>query len=228
MAILERKRGNPVSTIVPPPPTIPAANQGWIPSPLYRMTVDQYEAMVASGAIKARDRLHLINGYLVAKMTQNPPHVVADELCGDALLRIIPAGWHLRPGKPIRLPGRDSEPEPDRCVVRGTIRDYEGRHPGPNDIAMVVEVADSSLLEDRELAAAVYGPSGIPVCWIVNLVNRRVEVYTDPGPEGYRSRVDFLEGQAVPVVIDGRQLSQVTVDDILPSRPTPKPEGNGA
>jgi hypothetical protein len=89
MAILERKGGNSVSTIVPPRPTIRAADPGWIPSPLYRMTVEQYEAMVASGAFKARDRLHLINGYLVAKMTQNPPHVVADELCGDALLRII-------------------------------------------------------------------------------------------------------------------------------------------
>ena len=95
-------------------------------------------------------------------MTQNPPHVVADELCGAELLLIIPSGWHLLTAKPIRLPGRDSEPEPDRCVVRGKIRDYEGRHPGPEDIAMVVEIADSSLPEDRKMAAAVYGLSGVP------------------------------------------------------------------
>jgi Uma2 family endonuclease len=148
------------------------------------MKVDQYEAMVASGAFKARDRFHLINGYLVAKMTKNPTHGVAEELCGGALLRIIPPGWHLRTASPVRLPGRDSEPEPDRCVVRGTIRDYEGRHPEPADIAMVVEVADSSLSEDRKMAVGVYGPSEIPVYWIVNLVDRQVEVSSDPGPEG--------------------------------------------
>jgi Uma2 family endonuclease len=193
------------------------------------MTVEQYEAMVSSGAFKARDRFHLINGYLVAKMTQNPPHVVADELCGGALARLIPTGWHVLAGKPIRLPGRDSEPEPDRSVVRGTIRDYENRHPGPDDIAMVVEVANSSLQEDREMAAAVYGPSGIPVYWIVNLVNRQVEVYTDPGPQGYRSRADFLEGQSVAVVVDGQHLGQVAVLDILPTRPaSPEPGGEAA
>jgi Uma2 family endonuclease len=193
------------------------------------MTIEQYEAMVESGAFKTRDRFHLVNGYLVAKRTQNPPHVVADELCGGELMRIIPGGWHLRPSKPIRLPGRDSELEPDRCVVRGTIRDYERRHPGPDDIAMIVEVVDSSLSADREMAAAVYGPSRIPVCWIVNVVNRQVEVYTDPGPQGYRSRVDFPEGQTVPVVIEGRQLGEIVVADILPSRPAPaKAEGNGA
>ena len=217
-----------MSTIAPPLPTNPPADPGWIPSPLYRLTVDQYEAMVASGTFKARDRFHLINGYLVAKMTKNPPHVVADELCGGALLRIIPAGWHLLTANPIRLPGRDSEPEPDRCVVRGTIRDYEGRHPEPADIALVVEVADWSLSEDRKMAVAVYGPSGIPVYWIVNLVDRQVEVYSDPGPGGYCSRVDFKEGQAVPVLIGGRQVGQVAVDDVLPSRPArSKPDDAG-
>jgi Uma2 family endonuclease len=193
------------------------------------MTVEQYEAVVESGAFKARDRFHLINGYLVAKMTQNPPHVVADELCGAELLRIIPPSWHLLSAKPIRLPGSDSEPEPDRCVVRGKIRDYEGRHPGPEDIAMVVEIADSSLPEDRKMAALVYGPSGVPVYWIVNVVDRQVEVFTEPGPQGYRSRVDFPEGQAVPVIIDTQELGRIAVDDILPSAPvTSKTEDNGA
>jgi Uma2 family endonuclease len=229
MAILRRKRGNAVSTIVPQRPTIPPADQGWVPSPLYRMTVEQYEAMVESGAFKARDRFHLINGYLVAKMTQNPPHVVADELCGAELLRIVPPGWHLLTAKPIRLPGRDSEPEPDRCVVRGKIRDYEGRHRGPDDIAMVIEIADSSLPGDRAMAAEVYGPSGVAVYWIVNLVNRQVEVYTEPGPQGYRSRVDFAVEQTVPVMIDGQELGRIAVDDILPRAPfMPETKGNGA
>ncbi len=148
-----------VSQVNNPPP-----DHGWVPSPLYRMTVEQYEALVASGVFTTKDRFHLINGYLVAKMTQNPPHCVADELCGLELARVIPADGYRIPGsKPIRLRGRASEPEPDRCVVRGTIRDYESRHPGPEHIVLVVEVADSSLTEDRLMGSEVYGPSGIPV-----------------------------------------------------------------
>jgi len=219
-----------MSTISLPQAMTPPADQGWIPSPLYRMTVEQYEAMVASGAFSKKDRFHLINGYLVAKMTQPPPHRVADELCGAELARIIPADrYHIPGAKPIRLPGRASEPEPDRCVVRGTIRDYEDRHPGPDNIALVIEVADSSLADDRQMATEVYGPSGVPVYWIVNLVHRQVEVYTDPGPEGYRSCAAFAEGQSVPVVIDGQPLGRVAVADLLPSRPaTSEAKGNGA
>jgi Uma2 family endonuclease len=212
--------------------TMPRALPGapaWVPSPLYRMTLDEYEAMVASGVFKGRSRFHLINGLLVEKMVQNPPHAIADTLCGDELDRVTPPDWHVRSAKPIRLPGQASEPEPDRCVVRGTARDYEDRHPGPDDIALVVEVADSSLPQDRKLAEKVYGPAGIPVYWIVNLVHRQVEVYTDSGPEGYRSRAIFAEGQSVPVVIDGQPLGEIAVADILPSRPArPIAEGNGA
>ena len=181
------------------------------------------------GRLSKSDRFHLINGYLVAKMTQNPPHGSRMSCAARSWPGSSPRLVPYPAAKPIRLPGRDSEPEPDRCVVRGTIRDYEERHPGPDDIALVVEVADSSLAEDREMATEVYGPAGIPVYWIVNLVHRQVEVYTDPGPEGYRSRAVFAEGQSVPVVIDGQQLGRIAVADILPSRPaTAEAEGNGA
>ncbi len=209
-----------MSTISLPQAMTPLADPGWIPSPLYRMTVEQYEAMVASGAFCTKDRFHLINGYLVAKMTQNPPHGVADELCGAELARIVPADrYHIRGAKPIRLPGQASVPEPDRCVVRGTIRDYEDLHPGRDDIYLVVEVADSSLAGDRQMATEINGPAGVPTYWIINLVHRQVEVYTDPTPEGYRSSTVFTEVQSVPLVIDGQPLGQVAVADILPSRP---------
>ena len=65
----------------------------WVPSPLYRWNLEQYEAMVASGAFTEHDRFHLINGYVVAKMTQGDPHCTADDLCGAALaLSSRPAG----------------------------------------------------------------------------------------------------------------------------------------
>jgi Uma2 family endonuclease len=187
----------------------------WIPSPLYRLSLEQYEAMVASGTFRPGDRFHLINGFLVAKMTQNDPHCTADDLCGAALERVIPVGWYVRPGKPIRLPVQVSKPEPDRCVVRGAIRDYSRRSPEAADAALIVEISDSSLGEDRKLVC-VYGGSGIPVYWIVNLVDRQVEVYTVPYADGYHSRQDFASGQDIPVVIDGVEVGRVAVADILP------------
>ena len=138
-------------------------------------------------------------------------------------------GWYIRAAKPIRLPGQASEPEPDRCVVRGTIVDYAERHPGPDDVALLVEVADASLADDRKLAAEVYGPAGIPVYWIVDVNGRRVEVYTGPGPQGYGTPEIFAEGQSVPVVIDGREVGRIAVADILPPpRPRAEAGGNGA
>ena len=151
-----------MSTIAPTQPMampVDPVDRGWVPSPLYRMSLEKYEAMVASGAFTARDRFHLINGYLVEKMTQHDPHCTADDLCGEALGGTIPAGWYVRPSKPIRLPAQASKPEPDRCVVRGSIRDYSQRTPGAADVAMVVEVADSSLAEDRKMAAIYGGPA---------------------------------------------------------------------
>ncbi len=178
------------------------------------MTVEEYEAMVAAGVFGKR-RVQLINGLLVEKMTQNPPHTMSDILCGSALDRILPPGWHVRPAKPIRLPGQASKPEPDRCVVRGEPRAY-CQDPGPGDIALVVEIADSGLYDDRKPANEVYGPAGIPVCWIVNLVDRQVEIDTDPGPAGYQSRTVFAPGQPVPVVLGGQPIAEIAVDDLLP------------
>ena len=96
-----------------------------VPGPPFRMSLEKYEAMVDAGILTGHDNVHLINGVLVAKMNQDGPHATADLLCNAALTAIIPAGWHVRPDKPVRLPP-DSKPEPDQCVVRGSIRDYTG------------------------------------------------------------------------------------------------------
>jgi Uma2 family endonuclease len=100
-------------------------------------------------------------------------------------------------------------------VARGDVRDYSHRAPGSSDVGLVAEISDTSLSEDRNLGQ-VYAATGIPVCWIVNLVDRQVEVYTGPSAAGYVSRVDFVAGQAVPVVIDGVETGRVAVSDVLP------------
>ncbi len=82
-------------------------------------------------------------------------------------------------------------------------------------MGLLVELSATNVSANRQ-QGGLYGRRGIPVYWIVNLVDRWVEVYTDPGPAGYASRKDFPSGQQVPVVIDGRQAGQIAVDDVLP------------
>ena len=111
-----------------------------------------------------------------------------------AIARIAPRGWHTRAGDPIQISTR-TEPEPDVALVRGIIDDYANRHPGPNDIALVVEVADTSLLKDRR-RRRIYGQAGIGIYWLVNLNSRKIEVYAEPNSDGYASRRRLCAGRA--------------------------------
>jgi Uma2 family endonuclease len=208
-----------VSTIVESQPKESAAPPEWLPAPtsVYRLNVNQYEAIVRAGVFTKRDRLHLINGILVAKMTKKPPHVIACEKTRDALMRAVPTNWRVMVEAPVRIPNYN-EPEPDVALARGSVQDYEEHHPEPPDVALLVEVADSSLQDDRDLTV-VYGGGGVPVFWIVNLVDWQVEIYSDPGPHGYLSSVFLRPGQTVPLVIDGIEIARIPVDDMLPRRP---------
>jgi Uma2 family endonuclease len=188
------------------------------PSNVHRFTVDEYEALVTAGVgvFGRRNRLHLINGWLVEKMTQNPPHSLTDVLVSDRLARLMPAGWHLRGSKPIRIPPIDM-PEPDQAVVRGRPQDYLVWHPVPADVGLVVEISDTSLRVHRNRQARLFGTAGIPVYWVVDINGRRIEVYTEPSPSGYSKVESFEPGQSVPVVLDGVHIGSIAGDDVLPA-----------
>ena len=186
--------------------------------PIFRLTVEQYHEMIRAGILGPDDHVELLEGWLVRKMTKNPPHVVSTALTADELRRIVPAGWHVANQDPVTT--RDSEPEPDVSVVRGKVRDYTKRHPGPEDLALAVEVADTSLERDRRLKARVYARAQIPIYWIVNINERVLEVYTQPTSLGrwpkYSSQDVLREGQSVTVVLDGRKVGKIAVRDLLP------------
>jgi Uma2 family endonuclease len=183
--------------------------------PLHRITVVDYERIGASGALDSA-RVELIDGYMVDKMPKKPAQIYATKATYQALDSRLPPGWTWQKEEPVRIPDFD-EPEPDVSVLRGSGADYRDCLPTPDDVAMLVEVSETSLRQDRGEKRAVYARAGIPVYWIVNLVDRQIEVYTRPVKEGrYRSRKDYKPGQHVPVVIDGRPLAPIAVDDILP------------
>lgn len=185
---------------------------------IWRLRVDQYHKMIRDGILTDDDPVELLEGWLVYKIPKNPPHRISTRLTREALERVVPIGWYVDSQEPITL--EDSEPEPDVVIVRGETRDYYDRRPGPGDLALVVEVADAPLERDRESKKRIYARAGIPVYWLINLVENRIEVYTDPltgaDEADYQQRTDFTSLDQIPVVIEGREIGRVVVRDLTP------------
>jgi Uma2 family endonuclease len=192
-----------------------AARPHWIPSPLYRMTVEKYESLIASGFFGKQDDVHLINGYLVNRMAESPLHGAVCEVVRLAIEAILLAAWHIRTEKGLRIPSQISVPRPDLVIVRGAPRDYLARYPEPADTALVVEVSYTSVDQDRAMAD-IYAAGGIPVYWLVNVDDGQVEAYSDPGPDGYRTHEVLAPGHVLHVVVDGVEIGEIAVADILP------------
>jgi Uma2 family endonuclease len=188
------------------------------PFPVRRFTVDEYHHMIESGLFAAEERVELVEGWIIPKMTRSPNHDMVIELIESALRRRIPEGRRIRLQSALTI--SDSEPEPDIAVVKGEIRSQRGRHPGPQETALVIEVSDSTLSYDRALKARVYARAGIPVYWVVNLAASQIEVHSNPsGPSAepaYQSRQIHAASDSVPVIINGLELNPIAVADLLP------------
>ena len=179
---------------------------------------DEYDHFVRTGVLTKQDKVELLEGYMVLKMPANPPHDCALLAAAKRLERVVPPSWTVRTQVGTKL--AESRPEPDVSVARGTDRDYVARHPGPADLGLVVEVSDSSLDRDQLDKTRIYARDRIPVYWVVNLVDRRVEVYTNPNGPGDNPRYHTLDvygpGKAVPVVLDGVTVGTIPVDELMP------------
>jgi Uma2 family endonuclease len=183
---------------------------------LYRFCLDQYEQMGRSGILAEGDRVELVEGVLYRKPMKKGTHSIAAREAAAALSPVAPTeSYFVTAEDPVRIPGRAGMPEPDVSVVRGQSRDYP-EQPEASDVALVVEVSEKSLTFDRTEKLNTYAGGGIPVYWIINLVDRQVEVYSGPVPEGYRFSEVYRPGQDVPIVIDGTTVGHVPVAKLLP------------
>ncbi|MGE0682672.1 MAG: Uma2 family endonuclease [Candidatus Binatia bacterium] len=199
-------------------PNLPSAESTGVPIELiWRLSVEQYHAMIQAGILTEDDPVELLEGWLVTKMPKNPRHSAVTQLMQAALTRALPSGWHVRGQEPVTT--EDSEPEPDIVVARGDLRQYLDRHPGPQDVALVVEVADSSLQRDRMLKKRLYAAAGIPAYWVANLPELHIEAYSDPSGPGeqptYRHEQDYGISDAIPVILDGVEVVRVAVRELL-------------
>lgn len=178
----------------------------------------EYDRMVEAGVFPPGERLELIDGEVVTMTPQGSAHASAVSLAEDALRAAFGAGYDVRVRMPLVL-DPTSEPEPDVVVVPGGPRDYRDAH--PTSALLVVEVADTTLPYDREQKRSLYARGAIREYWILNLVDRQVEVYREPMAEhgtpygwGYRTARTHDAGERI-IPLAAPQ-SVVRVADLLP------------
>jgi hypothetical protein len=191
------------------PPAVP-------PWPVYRFTVDEYHNMIEAGVITEDHRVELIHGWIVAKMGINPPHNTAVNRLMKGFLALTGPDGVVRIQQPVTTP--DSEPEPDVVLATGTDANYTRRNPRPSECIVVAEVAETTLREDQTTKLQLYAGAKVTVYWIINLVDRRVEVYTQPRGgkiPTYKTRTDYGPDDAVPVEIAGRRVGAIAVKELL-------------
>lgn len=204
-----------MATLLAPPINTLSAHS---PAQLWRVTVERYHEMIEAGLLTEDDRLELLEGFLIEKMTVNPPHSFTTDQIRDEFMAVIKSGHFIKSQQPITTDG--SEPEPDVIIVRGNKRDFVDHHPGPRDIPLVVEVSDTTLQQDQTWKKRIYAQAGIAIYWIVNLPARQIEVYSQPsGPSDnptYHQLITYYETDQIPLTLNHQEIAKFPVRDLLP------------
>lgn len=159
-------------------------------------TVDEYHRMIAAGILAGGDRLELLDGQIIQMNPQLPPHAATTQRAARYLDRLLDEVAYVRMQLPVTLPP-NSEPEPDIAVVRLDANEYGDRHPAASDILLLIEIADSTLLSDRQTKALIYARAGIADYWILDVNSRQVLVFREPSADGYRQSVTLPANAAI-------------------------------
>lgn len=158
-----------------------------------KFSLAEYEQMVSSGAFEpdetqpTRRRLELLRGEIIEMSPVGSPHAAIVSRLTSWSFEVLPKeAMEVRVQSPVRLPGSVSMPEPDLVWARPG--DYFNSHPGPDQLRLVIEVADSSLAYDRGAKAAAYAEAGIADYWVVNLLEKKIEVFREPESRDYQDK----------------------------------------
>jgi Uma2 family endonuclease len=183
-----------------------------------RFTRVEYERLIDLEFFQPDERLELIDGLMIVREPQDAPHATGVRLVLRALRAVFGAGWTVDSQLPVALDDY-SEPEPDAAVVAGDPRDYRDTH--PTRAVLIVEVAESRLAFDRRRKASLYARAGIADYWVVNLVDRVLEVYREPvaapaAPYGFRYRSVTRLGPTATVTPLAAPSAAIPVADLLP------------
>jgi hypothetical protein len=185
--------------------TLPATERG-----TYRFSAEEYHKLGEVGILGEDDRIELLDGELTLMSPIGSPHFATVNALNMLFVQRLSGRCIVSPQNPVRL-GPYSEPQPDVTLLKKVPHGYKEQLPAPDEVYLVVEVADSSLYHDRN-KLKLYARAGIPEVWIVNLSQRRVEVYRQPAGERFADEQMFERGPFVAAFAD----VSFTVEEILP------------
>lgn len=149
--------------------------------------------MAETGVLKPGARVELLDGQIIDMSPIGPFHGGVAKRLIQLFTRSANGRWIVAAQDPVRL-DEHSEPQPDVMLLRPSADDYTSRHPGPEDVWLLIEVADTTLDSDRAGKLPAYGRAGIAEVWIVNLNDQTIEVYREPHFTGYGARILLRSG----------------------------------
>jgi Uma2 family endonuclease len=181
------------------------------------LTTSEYEQMIAAGIFNEDDRVELLEGVIVEISPKGKKHAASTDRVASHFIRLLGGRVIVRNQNPILL-NDQSEPEPDLALVAPEKHEYAFRHPTPEDIYLILEVADTTLAYDRHSKGLSYARSGITQYLILNVNEMEIEDYREPSEDGYRSKQTYRAGQRFDLV--AFPGIKVKVSDLLPPTQT--------
>jgi len=178
----------------------------------HRLSLADYHRMGETGILGPELRTELIDGEIIEMPPIGHPHAGTVDLLADRLREAVGKRALVRVQNPIRLDDH-SEPLPDIALLQPRADYYRNGHPGPEEVLLLIEVADRSLAYDRNVKLPRYARAGIAETWLVDLGGRELTLHRRPGPGGYQeiSAVAALASVAVPLAGGQQALVDLTM-----------------
>jgi Uma2 family endonuclease len=161
-----------------------------------KLSADQFEQMGRTGILGPEARVELIEGEMIEMAPIGSRHAAAVDFLSMHFARVVGDAALVRTQNPLRL-ADDSEPQPDLMLLRPAADRYRSAHPGPADVLLLLEVADTTLAFDRDTKLPLYARHGVPEVWILDLDAERLEIYREPGAGGYRRKLERRETESI-------------------------------
>ncbi len=158
------------------------------------ITVAEYDKMIEHGILNKYNRVELLNGVLIEKMSKDPKHAALNDSIGNWFRERLSDRAYIRLQNPIVL-NDFSEPEPDVVLAKPPRETYFERHPNAQDIFLILEISDTTVSYDRNAKAEAYSKAGIAQYLLLNLQNQTIEDYREPSTDGYQSKQTYKAEQ---------------------------------
>jgi Uma2 family endonuclease len=189
------------------------------PDQFHRLTLAQYRRLRELDILKPGEQVEFLEGFLVLRQPEPDglaPRAILSRVSGQ-----LPVDWAVHISHPLPLGGYspESQPEPDLVIARRPVTCDSESQLAAKSVEIVIEMAGGFPTLERVDMARIYARASIPVYWVVNVIDKVIEVYTQPSGPGdspaYAQRQDYAIGTAVPVILDGTTVGTIPVAEVM-------------